>query len=61
MSGMHFGRSFVGTALEDECICHKAPCGLVDIETAACPEHSILAAKTIRQMHPADECDGVRR
>ena len=32
MSGLHIGRSWEGTPLEDDCPCHKAACGLVDEE-----------------------------
>jgi hypothetical protein len=55
----HFGRSWTGHALEDECPCAKAPCGLVDsTEVEECPQHSWWAAKTIRQMHAAADCPG---
>ena len=54
---MHIGRSFIGTALEDDCPCGKAPCGLVDTELVSpdCPQHS-MAAKTLCQGWPADTC-----
>lgn len=58
----HLGRSFVGTRLEDDCPCPKAPCGLVLSDgigsEVECPQHSLAAAKTIRQMHHADDCPG---
>ena len=60
MSEYHMGRSFIGTRLEDDCPCPKAPCGLSVTPGLAgesdCPQHSMLAAKTIRQVHHADKC-----
>jgi hypothetical protein len=54
------GRSWNGSALEDECPCPKAPCGLVMVEEALadCPQHSLTAAKSMRQIHPAYACPG---
>lgn len=54
----HFGRSFVGTRLEDTCPCPKEPCGLVSTERVNpnCPEHPFTRAKTIRQSHTAENC-----
>ncbi|MGW9020674.1 hypothetical protein ACWGOE_04220 [Leucobacter chromiiresistens] len=60
-TGWHFGRSFSGPRLEDGCPCVKQACGLVtyaDVEVAACPEHSINAAKATRQSHTAAFCPG---
>lgn len=57
---VHIGRSFTGHPLEDDCPCHKAPCGLVDIEDEDCPQHSWRAYKTIRQTHSADECPAAK-
>jgi len=56
----HYGRAWSGTAIEDDCPCGKAPCGLVDSSRVhpTCPQHAIGAAKTIRQMHYADQCGG---
>lgn len=57
---MHMGRHFNGTLLEDLCPCGKAPCGLVDSDRVdpECIQHSLSAAKTIRQAHPAENCPG---
>lgn len=54
----HFGRSFTGHLLEDSCPCPKAPCGLVggDTEAVYCDQHSIMATRTIRQMHDEFDC-----
>ena len=53
---MHIGRSFVGTLLEDHCPCIKAECGLVKEVNESCDEHSLSAAKTIRQTHLEEHC-----
>ncbi len=57
----HMGRSWTGHPLEDECPCGKAPCGLVDSEQISpeCNQHPAAMVKTMRQIHPADECPGV--
>ena len=53
----HVGRSFHGNLLEDTCPCAKAKCGLaISDRNSECPEHSMLAAKTIRQHHYIGEC-----
>lgn len=54
----HIGRSWTGTALEDDCPCPKASCGLVVSSKikSDCPQHSLVATKTIRQMHSEDNC-----
>jgi hypothetical protein len=58
----HIGRSWVGHETEDECPCTpQQKCGLVseaDVHPN-CPEHA--AAKTIRQGHPAEQCDAELR
>lgn len=56
----HIGRSWDGHAIEDECPCPKAPCGLVVQETASeeCDQHPLSAGRTIRQGHPAGQCPG---
>lgn len=58
--GIHVGRSWSGTRLEDACPCPKEPCGLVDTSKTdpSCPEHPEVRAKTIRRSHPATECPG---
>lgn len=62
LTGMHVGRSFTGTMMEDVCPCGKAPCGLVDsaLVDQECIQHPNRYAKTIRQMHDAGECPGVK-
>ncbi len=59
---VHFGRSWSGSPLEDECPCEQAPCGLVTWSRidADCPEHAAKAMKSIRQSHRVDECPGER-
>jgi hypothetical protein len=54
----HYGRSWTGHLIEDECMCEQAPCGLVTGEFIwpDCPQHSPKAAKTMRQGHQADKC-----
>lgn len=58
----HIGRSQTGTMMEDVCPCGQAPCGLVDsaLIDAECIQHPPIHAKTIRQMHNAKDCPGVR-
>lgn len=60
-SALHIGRSWVGHEIEDGCPCPQAPCGLVDTDTivADCTEHALLAAKSSRQGHWANECASV--
>ena len=55
---MHIGRSWANHPLEDECPCIQAACGLVDTDyiDPTCRQHSIEAAKTIRQLHYAADC-----
>lgn len=56
--GHHLGRSFNGTAIEDDCPCPKAPCGLIigGQESPECGQHH--PGKTIRQGHAPDQCPG---
>lgn len=58
LTQLHVGRSWVGTPLEDDCPCKKAPCGLVDFSGAdpSCTEHPINRCKTLRQIHTKDNC-----
>lgn len=59
---MHLGRSWGGSALEDDCPCLKAPCGLVlwsGIDRD-CREHGEQFAKTMRQVHAEDNCAVMR-
>lgn len=57
-SRVHVGRSWEGHALEDDCPCPKAPCGLVPVDRASpdCGEHGRTAARSMRQAHQADTC-----
>lgn len=57
---VHMGRSWRGNELEQECPCPKERCGLVADSKVHpdCPQHAMLAAKTMRQAHYADECPG---
>lgn len=56
----HLGRSWPGqgTPLEDNCPCPKTACGLV-ADTSVhpdCDQHPFQHAKTMRTIHPADQC-----
>src|SRR6478609_8046395 len=57
---LHVGRFWpgMGNELEQQCSCPKERCGLVAVAKVdpGCPQHSMQAAKTMRQMHYADEC-----
>ena len=55
-AGYHIGRSWTGHEIEDDCPCPKGVCGLVATIIDDCPQHSRLAAKTIRQSHHAAAC-----
>ena len=50
----HVGRAWVGTRIEDECLCEKAACGLVAVRHPDCEQHGMN--KTIRQGHRAEDC-----
>jgi len=54
----HIGRSWVGHWLEDECPCEQEECGLVNFDkiNSDCPQHSLMAGKTIRQSHAESNC-----
>lgn len=57
--GLHVGRSWGGTTIEDECPCPKAACGLVISAEASpdCPQHGgDRNEKTMRQTHWAKDC-----
>lgn len=55
----HIGRSFGGPGtLEELCPCKKASCGLVGEIDDDCPQHALLAAKTMRTLHHKDKCPG---
>lgn len=51
---MHYGRSWTGHPLEDDCPCRKEPCGLVSTPDPACDQHA--GSKTMRQNHRAELC-----
>lgn len=58
----HVGRSWGGPAdLETGCPCPKAGCGLVVQATARpdCVQHGPTYTRTMRTIHPADQCPGV--
>ncbi len=58
----HIGRSWVGSSLEDNCPCGKAPCGLVDsaLVSPECEQHALGAARTMRQMHQVELCPSLQ-
>lgn len=58
--GLHISRGWNSTLLEDNCPCPKAECGFVlgDSVDPTCPEHSLRAAKTLRNMHEFFRCPG---
>jgi hypothetical protein len=60
MTSLHIGRSWPGggTPMEYNCPCPKTACGLVDGDNVhpGCDQHSFLSGKTLRSMHPAEEC-----
>lgn len=58
---LHFGRRWEGHEIEDSCPCNQAPCGLIEIPDPDCPHHSFLAARTMRQVHRADDCPAQAR
>lgn len=57
----HIGRSWVGHWIEDECPCEQESCGLVNFDkiNSDCPQHSLIACKTIRQSHDDDNCPAI--
>lgn len=61
---LHIGRSWPGMRpeMEEGCPCPKEPCGLVNVSKVVpdCPQHSLNAAKTIRQGHRPEDCPGAR-
>lgn len=58
----HVGRSWVGHWMEDACPCPQEECGLVDWDKIdpECPQHSLTAAKTLRQIHDNVKCPGAQ-
>lgn len=71
MEGWHVGRHWPssyterskGLTIEDECPCPVEPCGLIDHDKIDpdCPQHSLMAGKTTRASHRAEDCPGKRR
>lgn len=59
---VHFARGWTDDRFLPTCGCKAAPCGLVDGSQVnpECPQHTLRAAKTMRQMHPAKECPAPR-
>ncbi|WP_328339491.1 hypothetical protein [Micromonospora sp. NBC_00421] len=57
-AGYHITRGAGPTDLEAGCPCGKAPCGSVDTRRTdpACEQHPADRARTMRQMHLADQC-----
>jgi hypothetical protein len=55
---LHVGRAEHGTAVEDDCPCGQAPCGLVDTSRVAdrCKVHGPSAAVDLLQHHRPGEC-----
>lgn len=63
LNNHHVGRSWAPQHdVEDNCPCPQQPCGLVlgGGISPDCPEHHWSAAKSMRQMHPAEKCPGKR-
>lgn len=71
--GLHIGRHWSAiyehgasnsmdqhATIEEECPCPVEPCGLIDSDKVDpdCPQHS--GFKTLRSMHDAKDCPGVR-
>jgi hypothetical protein len=58
MKDYHVGRHWSGNHMERLCPCPLEPCGLVDSAKAdpKCTQHSFSGAKTMRQIHAADDC-----
>lgn len=56
----HMGRAWNGHAMEDECPCPQAACGLITSvdKDESCPQHGFAASKTIRQGHAEQNCPG---
>lgn len=52
----HHGRAWTGHEVEDACPCPQEACGLVSTPDPDCPEHALVAAKSIRQSHTAENC-----
>lgn len=59
---LHMGRDWTGHAVEDECPCPKAACGLAVPDgqpPGSCDQHnpaSIFDSKTMRQVHGDENC-----
>lgn len=62
-AGLHISRGWNNTWMEDGCPCPKAECGFVlgDAIDPECPEHSMRASKTLRNMHEFFRCPGKTR
>jgi len=55
---VHYGRSFTGTLIEDNCPCSKEACGLVSEKGLSedCDQHNFKNHKTMRQIHSKETC-----
>lgn len=66
MVNFHFGRAWTGHAVEDECPCPQASCGLAVpglTPDVFCDQHNPedpLWARTMRQIHTSDNCPANR-
>lgn len=58
MSDMHIGRNWVAPdPFAPGCGCAVLACGLVSARaTGECDQHSVMAERTIRTMHRAEDC-----
>jgi hypothetical protein len=56
--GYHVARGCGPSELEADCPCPTEPCGAVDTRrtVAACEQHPAERARTMRQIHRADQC-----
>ena len=59
MMNIHFGRSWGGHRIEDECPCTQETCGLVARADPDCEQHGWRFARTMRQGHPESACPGI--
>lgn len=65
---MHWGRAWTGHAIEDNCPCPKAPCGLVlgmwpGRGYPECEQHNPRKPwemKTMRQSHHEENCPALK-
>lgn len=59
---LHMGRAWTGHAIEDDCPCDQAACGLAvpgNNPDRVCDQHNPADwrdARTMRRIHTADQC-----